>query len=1168
MEYHVLGSLEVLDAGIPMPLRGERPRALLAILLTRAGKFAPVDWLTEELWGGAPPDTAASALRVHVTALRRVLEPDRARSAPSVQLPLVNRGYCLTVGPDQLDAQRFERAAVLGANSLAAGSPDDAVALLEPGLSLWRGRPFEGLEDIECVRIEIQRLEALRMRAHEDLMDGQLAIGQHAAVIGALADEMDGETLRERTTAQLALALYRSGRQADALRVIARLRSQLREQLGLEPTPSLANLELAILEHSPELEIIPSRPTAGRVQIRGAASPSDFAGRKRELDMLRVAYESVRGGSRRAVFVSGAPGIGKTALGALFGREAEALGAAVCFGRCDAQPIGPFQPFREALRALLRMHPIDPDHALAAELARLVPDVLPDDQLNLRAASLDAERDRHRLFEAVARLLRDLPTPVVFVFDDLQWGDAPSLLLAQHLVRHEDAGRVLIVGLFRDVGLLASEMLPTTVRRLCRTGLAESVALAGLEHAEVEQLVRAVTPPNVLDHALGLVPQLCEYTGGNPFFLGHVLHALGERSTDDLPDDLAELLGFETQDLVAERLDCLTPRAVLLLRTAAVIGLEFDLGLLAEASLTDEDAVLEAIEEGLGTRLLRESSSNFDRFEFAHSLVRDVVYRAIPTSRRKRLHRDIGAALERLSGEAVSGRSMELAHHYLESVPIGDSLTAVGHALNAAKDARESLAFEVSVSLCTRGLAALDGQPDTGEYRCDLMLEQGRCQHLAGQAPARDTLLGAAELAAESDDANRMASSLLSFNRGFFARTGQTDRRYVGLLEQAIGLRGPHDDPTTSELLATLASELVWADGGEIRFRLSDDALAMARRIGDGATLARVLLLRQMAISAPDTVQVRRVESLELLRIADQLEDDTVRFQAAFHASGTAHEAGDVDAAHDLVALAGVVACRLGQPNLLWLAEFVRTGSLIGYGRLEEAEASAERALDLGGKANHRAEAGMFFGEQLFEIRRWQGRLGEVVDLFADLAGVPSADFGFPLLRYLLDAGRTADATRIYRELIEVTEIPPRRDLVTLPALCNLAYVGARIGDEEHGQALYDALAPWADLVAKTTVSRSVGHHYLGLLAASMHDHDRASSHLAAAMAAHRSMHLPLLAAEAAIDLAEVRLLQFPDEHDAVIEELVSARKTAARHGAAFLDRRCDELRGAFAIGG
>ena len=229
------------------------------------------------------------------------------------------------------------------------------------------------------------------------------------------------------------------------------------------------------------------------------------------------------------------------------------------------------------------------------------------------------------------------------------------------------------------------------------------------------------------------------------------------------------------------------------------------------------------------------------------------------------------------------------------------------------------------------------------------------------------------------------------------------------------------------------ASELVWADDGERRYQLSDDALAMARRIGDQHTIANVLLLRNMTIASPDTLAQRVAECDELLGIAEELHDPALVFQAAFHRSGTAMEAGNVEGANAMVELAGRLAKELNQPGLLFHTSMMQTSRRIFEGALADAEQGAFTTLELGQHANQGGEAAIFFSELSLEIRRWQGRLREMLPEFADLAGVDGIDFSFPLVRYLYDAGeedrRSRCATRDHG-----TAAAPRADAICLRA--------------------------------------------------------------------------------------------------------------------------------------
>ena len=234
----------------------------------------------------------------------------------------------------------------------------------------------------------------------------------------------------------------------------------------------------------------------------------------------------------------------------------------------------------------------------------------------------------------------------------------------------------------------------------------------------------------------------------------------------------------------------------------------------------------------------------------------------------------------------------------------------------------------------------------------------------------------------------------------------------------------------------------------------------MARRASDPRALARVLVLRNMTILAPDTLSERTANCYELLGLAEEVQDDTIRFDAAFHRGGTALEAGDAEAANDMVELAARVAGSLHQPRFLWQARLMQTAQAVFRGSLDDAEFFADEALDLGRRAGQNADAFVFHTEQTFEIERWRGNLAEHVEELRPFAGQPAWDFGYVLTRYLYEAGDTVAASEIYRRIVATTFLPLRRDMLAAPALYNLALLAtreARSGDG--GGALHRAPA-------------------------------------------------------------------------------------------------------------
>ena len=254
MDYGILGPLEVRTRDAAVPLRGARQRELLAVLLLHANEIVSSDRLIDDLWEGDPPPTAAKMIQNGVSQLRKLLTPD---GAPDGEQLLVTRspGYLLHVGPGELDSDRFEALAGQGRRELAAGEHAEAVGHLREALALWRGPALVDFADATFVRAEAARFDELRSAAMEDRIDAELALGRHADVVAELEALVAQHPLRERLRGQLMLALYRSGRQAEALRVYQETREVLVEELGLEPSPALQRLEKAVLMQDPALEL-------------------------------------------------------------------------------------------------------------------------------------------------------------------------------------------------------------------------------------------------------------------------------------------------------------------------------------------------------------------------------------------------------------------------------------------------------------------------------------------------------------------------------------------------------------------------------------------------------------------------------------------------------------------------------------------------------------------------------------------------------------------------------------------------------------------------------------------------------------------------------------------------------------------------------------------------
>ncbi len=300
LDFRILGPLEIAAAGHSVELQGPKPRALLAIMLLRANEPVPTDRLVEELWSGRPPATAAKILQGYVSRLRRALGADLVVTRPG--------SYELRMEPAQIDLHRFERLV----RDARSANVDTAASLLHGALSLWRGQPLVDFAAEDWAQPEIARLEELRLTVIEERIEADLTLGRH----GQLIDEIDAlvseHPHREGLRGQLMLALYRAGRQADALDTYRRGRAVLSEELGLEPSQRLRALERAILAQDLELELPAVQSEAGGRRRSAIRVPeTSFVGRTRELEEVR---ETLTGTDVRLLTLTGPAGTGKTRL--------------------------------------------------------------------------------------------------------------------------------------------------------------------------------------------------------------------------------------------------------------------------------------------------------------------------------------------------------------------------------------------------------------------------------------------------------------------------------------------------------------------------------------------------------------------------------------------------------------------------------------------------------------------------------------------------------------------------------------------------------------------------------------------------------------------------------------------------------------------------------------
>jgi DNA-binding SARP family transcriptional activator len=511
----------------------------------------PVERLIDEIWGERPPATAANALQVYVSQLRKEL----AAGGDQILLRRGN-GDVVDVAVGDFDVTRFEETVAAGGQALAAGEAARAADVLGAALSLWRGPALADFTYEPFAQGEIARLEELRLGAMEQRIEAELALGHHAERVGELRALIRDHPLREQLRVQLMLALYRSGRQAEALAAYHDARRVLVEEVGIEPGRSLRELERAVLEQDPRLDLGSTRDEA---RVTTGESSSAFVGREAELTELGYGLEAAVAGRGRLVLVSGEPGAGKSRLAEELTRDADARGLRILTGRCwEAGGAPAYWPWVQALRTYVRESAPELMRAElgtgAVELAQILPELrelYPDLP---KPASLDSDEARFRLMQATAELLRNAcaARPTVLVLDDLHAADPASLVLLRFLTRELGSIQLVVLGAYRDVDPVPGQPLSQMLVEVGREPATLRLALGGLSEREVTNYLERTAPAIASPQ---LAAALHERTEGNPLFPAETVRLLSlEGIEPDAVGGLRLAIPRTVREVIARRL--------------------------------------------------------------------------------------------------------------------------------------------------------------------------------------------------------------------------------------------------------------------------------------------------------------------------------------------------------------------------------------------------------------------------------------------------------------------------------------------------------------------------------------------------------------------------------------------------------------------------------------
>ena len=1056
VELRALGPVEAVVDGRFVELGPRKQRALLALLVSRIGRPVPVDVLLEQLWAGHPPAAAMTSLLAYVCNLRRVLEPHRPPRSPATVLRTLAPGYMIDSGAVELDVHRFTQHATAGQEALRRGDWQRALSELEGGLSLWRGQAFMDVGDAPWVAPEVARLEELRISAVEGRCAALLEVGAHELAAAELEAHVQDHPLREHGYELLARALYRAGRQADALAVLRMIRKQLGDELGIDPGPALQRLERDLLAQAPVLDwhlspIAPSAvaplPQDSRLQPRPGEEAEVFIGREIALQHLAEALAAASSGRGRVMLVSGEPGIGKSRL---LRRFAELAGVPVAWGVCPEQVAAPpLWPWEQVLRTVRTLYPERPVSGPITELlSGHTPQLAEVD--DVAGAAL-------RRFEAIGQYLTLGPDPLVVVLDDLHWADRTSLRLLAYLADTIASSRLLLVATYR---CHESAALTETLAALARAH-ALRIELAGLDAKQTQALLSTVTGRQISEHT---AKRLRARTEGNPFFLRELAGLLTSEHRLDQPD--AVPVPVPVREVIRRRIARLPQITAHILSLAAATGRHFDIDVVAQVASIDAETALETIDPAVAAGLVVENPQRLGWFSFTHALVAEALYETTGRLRRARRHRQIGQAAARIWAGHPE-RAAEIARHWLLAAELDPATAAqaCSYAATAARIADARLAPEDAVALWRQALITADLADDQVD-RYPLLTGLASSLYRAGNP--RDGLpifVQAMHHALAQDNPHQIwqlvntAVAALCESTWYPVAGGHDDERLIDVLERALPRL---TDPVHRAcVLACLALARYYSDEPQHRVALSDQALTLVRPTADTVTLASVLHLRVMALFGPDYLHQCLAAATEILNLPSLPTPFVVTARrdraSLFAVLGRISEAtAELDLLAPLVEQSGSPIYRM---QLGWF----RAGLLLLTGHWSDADAISRVTYNLHSGMSFGAERGIAQTCRLFQ--RWEiaylsGTAADLVDeLHTTVKATGSLSMPSILAMVLVEAGQPDDARTILRNLA-----PGPPSWLWLYAQCWALLTAARLGETQHITRLRHQLLPYRHL--------------------------------------------------------------------------------------------------------
>ncbi|TML88079.1 MAG: hypothetical protein E6G06_16685 [Actinobacteria bacterium] len=863
-------------------------------------------------------------------------------------------------------------------------------------------------------------------------------------------------------------------------------------------------------------------PVPAALRLHGDA---ELVGRERELSSLRDAWSAAAGGRASVALVGGEPGVGKTRLAGALAELVADTGALVLYGRCDEEPLRPYQPFAEALGGAIDRLSGSEVAALAGDVASDLVLVLPELRERIPVHGQPAG-ERFVVFQAVVAVLARLASdrPALVVLDDLQWADEPSLAVLRHALRGQPGAAIMVVGTYRDSDLGENRSLVKWLVELRRDVPTLEVDLHGLEQAAVSRLLGSA-------HRRHL-DAVWAASDGNPFFVIELRRGLDDGGPAGVPQSVRQSVADRV-----ERLPAATQRFV---HAAAIAGFEVEVAVAATAAGVEMDAARAALTRGV----LTEVPEVAGRLRFGHGLVRTAVLDGLTSVGRAGMHRRVAAAIEDLHAHRLDEHAAHLAHHYREAGDLRADGPAYAWSMRAGRRAGQLLAYEEAEDQY-RAAARIAGTDGDVAGRITAELELAEVLRRSGRPALGQTLADAAATAAAAIGATELAGWAV-----FATRFGQpmgvpgsleTLRDARAALAPDSAWRGPVD--------VVYAGELMQAGEVDAGIDLLQATTARARAAGDWAVLGLALTGNHMFVdrleTPVDAILAAVAHADEAVAPSLRLSPRVLRVQTESFRIGELVCAGEVTAAREAAA---DFAARYGDETGISEANvqlFAMTDALLS-GDWDDWRRRLARFRDdpelASGFASH------LLGSEM--MAAWlKGRLGDSAALIEALPS--SMMFVRPALALAhSEGGHSAEARRVMAECAAEGGLEARaRTVCGRAELALLAYAAAGIGDVEAAGRIYELLlsrrgqvAAWAGWAFWGAVDG-----VLGVLAASCGRPDRAVEHLEAALALHDRAGWRAFSTMTAAELAAALLDRGGPDDVERATSLVAATESAAR---------------------